>query len=300
MDGYPDGTFKPNNVLTRIQLADYLMMGSETRQYLSFNGGNQFTDVPSGSQLFASSVTATGSALTDVFQTQNGVMLPYSATQFFPNGAVYRQDVAYSMVQSLGFQDSALAHNNDQVSVQYNGKSVPIDDANQISSNLRGYVQLALNLNLINAYFSLTQGPNDLQPTIHAAFKPTQKVLRADYAVIITRTFNQWINGTAKVAINSNIQTLSTSKEFSYSLKQNYPNPFNPSTNINYSVEKDGLVSLVIYNALGQKVQTLVNEFQPAGKHNVSFNANSLPSGFYIYKLASGNYSEIKKMMLLK
>ena len=88
--------------------------------------------------------------------------------------------------------------------------------------------------------------------------------------------------------------------QYKFDLSQNYPNPFNPSTTINYSVPTNGLVTLKIFNVLGQEVKTLVNNVQNAGLHTVSFNASSLASGVYIYRLSSGNFVGVKKMLLLK
>jgi hypothetical protein len=85
-----------------------------------------------------------------------------------------------------------------------------------------------------------------------------------------------------------------------FALEQNYPNPFNPSTVIKYSIPVDGMVSLNIYNTLGEKVTTLVSTIQKAGSYEVSFNASKLASGVYIYRLESGNFSTVKKMILNK
>lgn len=85
-----------------------------------------------------------------------------------------------------------------------------------------------------------------------------------------------------------------------YSLSQNYPNPFNPETKINYSILKPGLVSLKVYDLLGRQVAVLVNDYKPAGKYIVEFNASNLSSGVYYYKLNSGDFSEIKKMTVIK
>ncbi|MCK9426617.1 MAG: T9SS type A sorting domain-containing protein [Ignavibacteriaceae bacterium] len=85
-----------------------------------------------------------------------------------------------------------------------------------------------------------------------------------------------------------------------YNLAQNYPNPFNPSTKINYSLQNPELVTLRIFDVLGREVATLVNQYQTAGNHTVSFNASSLASGMYFYKLEAGSFQSIKKMMLLK
>ncbi len=83
-------------------------------------------------------------------------------------------------------------------------------------------------------------------------------------------------------------------------LEQNYPNPFNPSTLIKYSIPTDGFVSLDIFNLLGQKVATLVNENMKAGRYEVNFDASGLSTGLYIYTLKSGNFISTKKMILLK
>ena len=85
-----------------------------------------------------------------------------------------------------------------------------------------------------------------------------------------------------------------------YTLFQNYPNPFNPSTAIEFSLPVNSNVTLTIYNLLGQVVTTLVNEDKPAGTYSVEFNATSLPSGIYFYKLEAGNFIQTKKMVLLK
>lgn len=85
-----------------------------------------------------------------------------------------------------------------------------------------------------------------------------------------------------------------------YSLEQNYPNPFNPETIIKYSIPVDGLVNISVYNTLGEKIAVLVNEVTKAGNHEINFNASRFASGVYFYRLESGKYISIKKMMLLK
>ncbi len=85
-----------------------------------------------------------------------------------------------------------------------------------------------------------------------------------------------------------------------YELSQNYPNPFNPTTEINYSLKNTGLVKLDVFNILGQKVATLVNKVQNAGRYRVNFDASKLTSGVYVYRLQSGSFVQSKKMVLLK
>jgi hypothetical protein len=85
-----------------------------------------------------------------------------------------------------------------------------------------------------------------------------------------------------------------------YSLSQNYPNPFNPTTNIEFSIPKSEFVTLKIYNVLGKEVATLVSEKLAAGKYDYEWNAGSLASGVYLYKIQAGNYVRAKKMILLR
>ena len=83
-------------------------------------------------------------------------------------------------------------------------------------------------------------------------------------------------------------------------LYQNYPNPFNPQTSIKFSLVKAGRTTLKIYNTLGQLVATLVDKKMQAGVYTVSFNAASLSSGMYLYRIESGDFIQVKKMLLLK
>jgi hypothetical protein len=85
-----------------------------------------------------------------------------------------------------------------------------------------------------------------------------------------------------------------------YTLYQNYPNPFNPVTIIKYDLPKAGEVELVVYDILGRKVKTLVNQTQQAGRYDIQFNASSLASGVYIYQLRTKDFVNSKKMILLK
>ncbi len=85
-----------------------------------------------------------------------------------------------------------------------------------------------------------------------------------------------------------------------YKLDQNYPNPFNPTTNISFSLPQSENVKLIVYNAIGDQVESLLNEFMSSGTHNITFNANNLASGIYYYRVSTPNFSEIKKMVLLK
>ena len=94
------------------------------------------------------------------------------------------------------------------------------------------------------------------------------------------------------------VTAANTPKEFG--LEQNYPNPFNPTTAIGYQLSANGFTSLKVYDAIGREVATLVNEAKDAGYYSAQFDGTKLSSGIYFYKLISGNYVGVKKLVLLK
>jgi hypothetical protein len=95
-----------------------------------------------------------------------------------------------------------------------------------------------------------------------------------------------------------------------FMLSQNYPNPFNPTTTIIFKIDHNSFVSLIVYDILGNKIATLINDEKPAGSYEVNFpasggstsggNASQLSSGIYFYRLQVGSFVETKKMMLIK
>ena len=85
-----------------------------------------------------------------------------------------------------------------------------------------------------------------------------------------------------------------------FRLEQNYPNPFNPSTTIEFALVEGSEVTLKVFDLAGKEVAILVNESLASGTHKVTFEANSLPSAIYFYRIDAGGFSKIKKLMLLK
>jgi hypothetical protein len=86
----------------------------------------------------------------------------------------------------------------------------------------------------------------------------------------------------------------------SFEISQNYPNPFNPSTKINYSIAEASNVRIAVFDILGREVEVLTDGFKPAGNYELTFNAENLPSGLYLYTFESGSTKTTKKMTLLK
>jgi serine protease AprX len=297
VDGFGDGNFRPDQVLTRGQMATYLTMGNGLRQQRPVGGGSSFTDIAASHPLsgFAEAAASRGGAQRDLSHRQEGVMGRLNGA-FRADDAVTRASLAYSLVQGLGLQadaaafatgtrtqvyegsigpsvenmevhdipvqvgsdvtrlaatlawdggvpaqdldlylldpdgnqvaaaatvgnpeslqyainrtgtytyrvsgyaaaaasytltsDASLAGGTGELTVLSGSTRIPIEDAAAVPAALRGYVQLALDLGLINARFELVQGPFDLQPKLKAWFDPSKPVTRAAYAAAASR-----------------------------------------------------------------------------------------------------------------
>jgi len=124
------------------------------------------------------------------------------------------------------------------------------------------------------------------------------EVDRKGYVYAATRHESVWRTKTNTII--TDIETNEYIIPAKFYLSQNYPNPFNPSTTINYSITKPGFVTLKVYDILGNKVATLVNEEKTAGIFEVEFTAKDLSSGVYFYRLRAGNFVKTKKIVLIK
>ena len=109
-----------------------------------------------------------------------------------------------------------------------------------------------------------------------------------------------WIRPFTFSSVVTNVHQTDYTIPMNYDLEQNFPNPFNPSTTIRYSLPIQSKVILTVFNILGQKVRTLVQEEQEAGRHEVKFNGLELAGGIYFYRIKAGSFVETKKLLLLK
>jgi len=105
---------------------------------------------------------------------------------------------------------------------------------------------------------------------------------------------------TVKYTQTVGINLISTQIPVKIYLEQNYPNPFNPVTNIRFSLPENLFVNMKIYNSSGKQVSNLVNQNLSAGTYETTFDASQYPSGIYFYKLSTGDFSETKRMVLIK
>ncbi len=139
----------------------------------------------------------------------------------------------------------------------------------------------------------LTQEPVNIQPNDSVHF----------YVGIAVGSSDQELFNNMLLAQQKYETLVSVGDEYallSYQLKQNYPNPFNPRTRIEFSLPKKERVELEIYNALGQKLQTLINQELETGNHFIDFDASDLNTGVYFYRIKTGEFTSTKKMVLIK
>jgi hypothetical protein len=179
----------------------------------------------------------------------------------------------------------ALDENNKTANAVWEYRNSP-----DIFGSWGGYVQRLANGNTLISW----GGTN---PTITEVDQNGNVVFEAWYpqGIFTYRAYKFDWNG----SLVSN-ENLGNNAPRSFELKQNYPNPFNPSTSIKFAVPKRGLVKLVIYDLLGKEIRTILNEVRDPGRYTVAFDASDLSSGVYFYKILSGEFTDAKKMIILK
>ncbi|MEJ2543357.1 MAG: T9SS type A sorting domain-containing protein [Calditrichaceae bacterium] len=129
----------------------------------------------------------------------------------------------------------------------------------------------------------------------HASFEQDSTLLKQWFPERIT-----WLDEQFEAASTPVLDEILYNHPTQFVLEQNYPNPFNPKTVIRYALPVTSHFELSIYNILGQRVATLVNKKQPAGRYQVEWDASTVSSGVYYYRLEAKGYSEVKKMAVIK
>ncbi len=119
------------------------------------------------------------------------------------------------------------------------------------------------------------------------------------YTNVERNKFYEAIEGSG-ISIVTSVEESNYINSIEFSLLQNYPNPFNPSTQIKFKIPAESFVTLAIFNLVGEKIKTLINENKSAGEHSITFNADNLPSGIYYYQVKADGFVKTKKMILIK
>lgn len=289
-------------------------------------GGRTYNTVQIGTQCWLKENLSIGTMVTAGAQTRNGIIEKYCYNNSEDNcvqyGGMYQWTEALnytiSSTQSVQgicpngwhipslqeFQTLAAQVNNDGDAL----KAIGVGEGAGAGTNSSGFSALLSGTigadnhpshQLVYAYFWSSTGFNqDFSYILSLGF---------DY-----RDINLYANGngagfSVRCIKGDGITSVSSKEENKfisggYTLLQNYPNPFNPSTVITYSIPKAGLVTLKVYDILGREAAVLVNEFKEAGTYSSSFYAqhSALNSGFYFYKLQAGDFTQTRKMILMK
>lgn len=186
MDAKKQG-FKPDAPLKRIELADIMTLSGDLRQSIN---GNQavFADVNADAHGIANSAAQTGGVLSDLEFADAPTVAPESPEHFGANMTVTKEQMAYTLVQALGLEDSANAFDSKSplIAIVFD-QAVEVADSADIAPQLRGHVQQALALGLLSVQVDVEQGPYDLEPTLVARFEPSNSVSRGEAAMTITR-----------------------------------------------------------------------------------------------------------------
>jgi subtilisin-like proprotein convertase family protein len=222
--------------------------------------------------------------------------LQYTYDSIYINGSEFVNKVSVNL---------SLNHTNDgDLVIQLIGPGGQVNLSQRNGSGGQNYINTTF---IDTASLSITQGT----PPFTGFYRP-QAVLNyfnnkpvAGYWVLRifdaaagnTGTLTNWC---IQIETKANVSAEETVVPAKYELSQNYPNPFNPITNIKYSIAKLSSVRIVVYDVLGREVQLLVNEVLQPGTHITSFDASMLSSGVYFYRMEAGDFTDVKKFVVLK
>lgn len=192
MDTFSDNSFQPDSNVTRGDFARLLALNTPLRQ--SLGATPKFGDVSGDLAAIAEAATAKGSTLRDWNFTPDG-MVSANGSTFNPAGVSTRLDLAVALVRALGLDAEAKAMAGSNVTVTFNGQTLTLTDNAEIPPALRGYVQIALDKQLLQAFFTLEQGPFDFQPTLKARVKPNDPTTRAFMAFALDHFRQRFVAG---------------------------------------------------------------------------------------------------------
>jgi len=197
MDTFSDGTFRPDANVNRSDLAELLYLNTALRQSLA--ASPRFTDVTGTTAAIAEAVTAKASTLRDWYTSENSLapdgLMSAVGSMFRPENTTTRLELAIALVRALGNDQEARAKAGTNVTVNYSGQTLVVDDNLQIPLALRGYVQIALDKGILQPRFSITQGPFDPVPVVHAVVNPSQPNTRAGTAFALDSFRQHFVAG---------------------------------------------------------------------------------------------------------
>ncbi|MCB9059538.1 MAG: tandem-95 repeat protein [Calditrichae bacterium] len=282
----PALTFKEDEKLSQSQTAWY-----------------EFVNDPDNADSTLTYIVSGGKNVT--YQHTNGNFVFSSPLNWFGNDTLELKISDGELADSVNFVVNVTAVNDAPQLVDF-PKAISMDDTSTYVINLNDYVEdvdspksglvwgfsadndsLILDYDQENALLSISALP--FAGDVHVAITVADDAsATTDDTITVTISLVTALNEIVGIIPDK------------YSISQNYPNPFNPTTQIKYGLPKAGKVRVEIFNIIGQKVATLVNENKPAGFHLISFDASGLSSGMYFYRIQAAKFNQVRKMILMK
>jgi len=232
------------------------------------------------------------------------------ADSLVSDSSTYEFKIPETFAAVKRFTVTGYAYNKeDTASVSWNIFTSPLAILNSDSTGVKDSTSFSYQIKVFNYYqdalsFSLSGAPDSLSIDSNGLITGNfgEMDTTFNFSIIVNNQHSNSDTLKFKLVVSKNITGIDNQENLpdKFYLSQNYPNPFNPSTTIEYNIPKAGLVTLKIYDILGREVRTIVNKEKTAGSYKISFNASSFASGVYFYRLTSGGFTLIKKMVLLK
>jgi len=220
--------------------------------------------------------------------------LPNPFTKVFAYVGTTNTDISTPQTHSIDINNGPLPVELASFTAVTNRNNVTLNWATSKETNNQGF-EVERTLVGANSWAKVGTVTGNGTTTETRSYSFTERVTTGNYSYRLKQ-----------VDFNGNFEYHNLSSEVNvgvpseFALSQNYPNPFNPSTKIDYDIAADGNVSVVLFDMSGREVAKLVNDFKPAGYYTVSFNASNLSSGMYFYRISASNFSQTKKMVLVK
>jgi len=260
------------------------------KEELFINNCRSITDDTKGN-LLASSLTSLYYSTDDgnSWNTNKDFPSQISDMKLVSDGVYYLLTIGNGLFRS---SDNGVNWSNIISRSQLGSLNLPDLPGNQITEIQKDNLLLATNQGF---YESIDNGQNWNKRNDNLSNSNISTVNITDEGLLYAVTDNG-------IYVSSNSITSVTKNDIpaQFQLQQNYPNPFNPKTIINFSIPQAGFVTIKIYDILGKEVATIINENKNAGYYKVNFDASSLTSGVYIYRITSNNFVQAKKMLLMK
>ena len=238
-------------------------------------------------------------------------ILSYDVVATIPAGQTWRVGACNIRVNFSGNPGTSLTVHPDNPAV---GANVNISGANGYSNMTTTSVAsgTAIGLNILTFYtgpcYKFNPGTYTLGKirfnvtTPFAADTMRFRNAPSQFPTVVTDSMTTLVYNTTYATVNPVVTGIEVISEIpkDFQLYQNYPNPFNPTTNIKYDVPKASNVKIKIYDVSGKEIMTLVNQNMTAGSYETKFDASNLSSGIYFCNMIAGDYTSLKKMVLLK